>query len=601
MSTASRRNSAVLAAAAVALTALVLWNSVHKSLWTDESYSLNTAMRPLSGTFNQALHFELQPPLYFVALNVWLKLHSGIVFARLLSLACVLGTLSALAAIGRLLGVRGWLTPAVLAAATPGVIWAADEARVYAMSLLLASATLYWYLRLIVAPGERPTRVAILYAICAYLSVLTFYYNGFLLLGQLIGALIVRRQVPLITAALAMTGVCLLPWMPTILAQRSEHPIELPTVDAAWAQAHPVFGLAGTPIKALLTDTAALYLPHAIVIVWAILALVPIVRAMTDGPWGADEVALIPAVVIPLVVLSALMYFRLVPVRHRHFVLLLPATLTLIGVWLARTRTGAPRVAMSTLVVGLLLACVVSFEIDPQHPEDWRQVADYLVRNKAPDERVLVFDPDRVLALQYYLVPRAVASGLPVDPDMEHYSPREYAIRDTAVIASRLQSIGATGGIWLVEAIRLEPALLPSTSVIDEFVRRHYVVGRPVTFRGVKVTHLEPLARQSASRTIRRVSERASYRCSANRRLAQASASSCATGVRESRSIRSAMATGSPGGTSQSSMAGATDSETPPVSDAIIANRQSIASCSTQPWFSSNVGVGILGSTSASA
>lgn len=494
MSTASRRDSAVLTAAAVGLTALVLWNSVHKSLWTDESYSLNTAMRPLGGTLHQALHFELQPPLYFLALNVWLDLHAGIIVARLLSLVCVLGTLATLAAIGRLFDLRRWLTPAVLAAATPGIIWAADEARVYAMSMLLGTLTLYWYLRLLIAPGERPTRAAMLYALCAYLSLLTFYYNGFLLLGQWIGALIVRRQVPRITAALAMVGVCLLPWIPTILAQRSAHPIELPTVDAAWAQVHPLFGAAGTPVKALLTDTAALYLPHAILMIWVILALVPIVRAFTGGPWGADEVALIPVVLVPLVVLSALMYFRLVPVRHRHLVLVLPATLTLVGVWLARTRAGMPRVAMSTLVVAMLIACVVSFEIDPQHPEDWRQVADYLVAHKAPGERVLVFDPDRILPLSYYLAPRATASGLPVDPDLEHYAPGQYAIRDTAVVASRLQTLGATGGIWLVEATRLEPALLPSTSVIDEYVRRHYVVGRSVTFRGVTVTHLQRLA-----------------------------------------------------------------------------------------------------------
>jgi hypothetical protein len=105
-SPARRQASALFTVGLVAFAALVLWNSLHKSMWTDESYSMNTALRPLAGTVRQALRFELQPPLYFVALNGWLRLHAGIIFARLLSLGCALGTLGVLAAIGRLLGMR---------------------------------------------------------------------------------------------------------------------------------------------------------------------------------------------------------------------------------------------------------------------------------------------------------------------------------------------------------------------------------------------------------------------------------------------------------------------------------------------------------------
>ena len=88
MSSDTKRGSLLTVTVAVLLIALVIWNSLHKSMWTDESYSINTAMRPLAGTWHQALHFELQPPLYFLALNLWLKIHSGIIFARLLSLTC---------------------------------------------------------------------------------------------------------------------------------------------------------------------------------------------------------------------------------------------------------------------------------------------------------------------------------------------------------------------------------------------------------------------------------------------------------------------------------------------------------------------------------
>lgn len=483
---------------AVLMTALVIWNSLHKSMWTDESYSLNTAMRSLAGTWHQALQFELQPPLYFMALNLWLKVHSGIIFARLLSLACILGTLATLARIGRLIGVRGWLTPAVLAAATPGIIWAADESRVYAMSLLLGTLTLYWYLRIILGSEDRLDRATIWYAIFAYLSIFTFYYNGFLLLGQWAGALVAGRQVRRLTGALFVVAIGIVPWASTIRSQGSTHPIEVPVIDQTTVVSNPVFVIAGQPLKALLTDTKALYFPHAVIIVWAVLALIPLLRIVVSERVSITETtaekALLPSVVVPMLALGALMYLHRIPMRHRHLVLLLPPTLTLLSLWIGETRAGAARAIAGMGLVALLAAFIVSFELDPQYPEDWHQVADYLLGRMVPGERILVFDPDRVLPLQYYLGPGSPVSGLPVDPDLDHYAPSQYATRDTTALAARFAAIHPTGGIWLVEANRLVPALQSSVNVIDGFVHRHYVVSSPVRFRGVQVTHLEPLA-----------------------------------------------------------------------------------------------------------
>ncbi len=474
------------------MAAIVLWNSAHKSMWTDEAYSLNTAMRPLAGTIHQALHFELQPPVYFVLLNGWLRLHAGIEFARLLSLACALGTVGTLVAIGRLLGFRGWLAPATLAAVTPGLIWAAAEARVYALSLFLASVTLYCFLRLLRSPPEKVRRAAVIYAIVAYLSVLVFYYNGFLLLGQWIAALATGQRPRAVTLAMAFVGLGLLPWTPTILSQRATHPIEIPASEVAASVPRRVFVTAGVPIKAFLTDTEALYLPHAIVIIWAVLVLIPVVRLVASrAPVDTDEWVLALSTLVPLVSLLLLVYLKIVPVRHRHFILLIPVSVTLVSLWLARTKTGVARAGSVAAVAVLLVGLLASFERYPQYPEDWRQVADYLAQRAAPGDRIVVFDPDRALPLEYYLAGRAAVVGLPTDADLEHYGPNEYAISDTTVLSTRLGAAGA-GNLWLVEAVRLEPGLQPSVAVINGYVARHYRVGAPVRFRGVVVRHLEP-------------------------------------------------------------------------------------------------------------
>ena len=79
-------------AAGAAILALALWTSVHKSVWMDEASSLLTSQQSFAHTWHQALHFELQPPLYFLLLNAWLKVGGGTIeWARALSMLSVLG------------------------------------------------------------------------------------------------------------------------------------------------------------------------------------------------------------------------------------------------------------------------------------------------------------------------------------------------------------------------------------------------------------------------------------------------------------------------------------------------------------------------------
>src|SRR5581483_2149502 len=61
-------------ASAIGVAALAFWSSAHKSIWVDEAYTLLTAGNSVAGTWHQAVHFELQPPLYFLVIHLWLKL-----------------------------------------------------------------------------------------------------------------------------------------------------------------------------------------------------------------------------------------------------------------------------------------------------------------------------------------------------------------------------------------------------------------------------------------------------------------------------------------------------------------------------------------------
>jgi mannosyltransferase len=172
-----------------AFLAVSVYNNVHNGLWLDEAYSLNTSQRGLADVLRQALHFELQPPVYFVLLHWWLALCSSLVCARLLSTACAAGVLFGLDALAPLLGPNHpRLFLALLGALSPMLLWAGSTARGYALTALIATASLVFYLRMWgdKRPGSRRDLILLLVSWCV--GVFNFYFFGFLIAGQVVGA-----------------------------------------------------------------------------------------------------------------------------------------------------------------------------------------------------------------------------------------------------------------------------------------------------------------------------------------------------------------------------------------------------------------------------
>jgi hypothetical protein len=484
-----RRTSRLVAALLVAVGILVCVNSARKSLWTDESYSLDTVGRSWAGTLRQAIRFELQPPLYFLTLHGWMSLGGGIGVARLLSAVSVLGVIAICYAIGRLLRLRWTPGLAVLAASTTGIIWAASEARNYALTLLLVTATLYCFLRLVLAPPDRPGRLTVAYAALAALSVVSFYYSGFVLLGQWIAALVVRRQRARLTIALAVAAIIVAPVFPLALAQWHRHPIEMaPAASAPVGLGYAVYTTINTILKAFLGDTRLFNLPHAASIALVALVFAVAARVVTArGRLGVDEQLLAIAAIVPVCCLSLLLTAHVIPIRSRHCLVLVPVLLTLSALALSRTGPRAVRLASATVLATTLGAALIYFERHAVNTEDWRGVAAWLEARTTADDRVLVFDPDRLLPLRYYYQGAAPAGGLPTDPELEHYSPDAYMLRDTAAVAARFAGTGAHRRVYVVEASRLLPELTPSVRLIDVALARCCRITDTRRFDGVSV------------------------------------------------------------------------------------------------------------------
>jgi uncharacterized membrane protein len=185
----------------------------HQGFWFDEAntallmhYSPGEMLRQLART-------EETPPLYYCLAWIWTHVF-GDTEAGLRSLSAVLGvgTVPVAFALGRrLISVRGGLVAAALVACNPLLIWYSQEARAYALLVLMSGLSLLAFL----CAREEPTRRRMtLWALAAGLCLFTHYYALLAIVPQAVWLLVEhRRRRPALVAiaGLAVWGLALLP------------------------------------------------------------------------------------------------------------------------------------------------------------------------------------------------------------------------------------------------------------------------------------------------------------------------------------------------------------------------------------------------------
>ena len=492
---AARWEQVAIALAATMVVVVALANSAHKSAWTDEMYSVITASRPLGGTVRRSLQYELQPPLYFSLLNLWLsvgtlwsRLGASIPFARLLSTACAVGCLLTLAAIGRLLKIRGPIPLFVLAALTPGLIWASAEARGYALVLWLTSATLYFFLRLVTNPPARLAPTAVAYAVVAYLALLTSFYAGFVLAGQWIAAAIVgdRRGFRWQTAALAAVAIAFLPIVPAVIKAVANHPTA-PT--PLGADGHPLRALLRLFLDAPLGGGPLFGRPAILAIALAILAAIPIARWLAHTPADRAERVLAVAAAIPFVVFATLRITNAALVEPRHTLVAAPALLTLWALWLSRTPPSPVRTTAATALVALLVAALYSFERNMLELSDWRGAARIVSASARPDERIFLAPPQEALPFGYYYKGPAPVAGLPTNVRLDVYDVSRSKIDSASQITAQFADQRVGPGVWAVLAWRVEPVGSCGDRILESVLHARFDTVTSTTVHGISVFH----------------------------------------------------------------------------------------------------------------
>ena len=207
----------------VAVAALVRFATLdQQSFWYDETVTVGLLEMGFGDMLEEIPESESTPPLYYIVAWVWAKVFgTGEVGLRSLSALCGTAFVPVLYAVGaRAVSPRVGLVAAALAAVNPLLIWYSQEARAYALLLLLAGLSFLLFIRLLT--GDPRRRTLVLWAVVSALALATHYFAAFLVAIEavwLLRAAANRRPIAAAVAALTAVELALLP---LLLHQRSQ-------------------------------------------------------------------------------------------------------------------------------------------------------------------------------------------------------------------------------------------------------------------------------------------------------------------------------------------------------------------------------------------
>ena len=357
-----------------------------QSFWVDEGATIHLLRSDFGGMLDGLTVTEKTPPLYYVLAWLWTRpFGTGEIGVRSLSaLVGVLTVPAAFALARELVSERAALIAAALVAVNPLLVWYSQEARAYALLVLLATlATLF-------AVRRRPW----LWALCSALALATHYFAAFVV-GPLALWLLVRpddrRRTLAAAGAVAAAGLALLP----LAIDQSENPgsnfITGTALGTRLLQVPKQFLLGhDAPAEAVFTTLSV-----ALAAAGGWLALT---RAREKAP-GIGGVAALAAAAVVLALVAAIAGADFVIARNL-IVALVPLIVVVAAGFAAWGRAGT---GLAAALVGLSLVTVIAVFARPEFQrDDWRGAAEAI--GTARGERALVVNPIAgEVALRVYL------------------------------------------------------------------------------------------------------------------------------------------------------------------------------------------------------
>ncbi|MBL8202741.1 MAG: hypothetical protein JNM09_00830 [Blastocatellia bacterium] len=460
------------------------------NLWIDEASTLQTTSRGLRNAVGMALSYELQAPLYFVLLAGWRMLSNTVFHARLFSVLCIVGMLVVLVGVARryLPTIHPkWVVLAI--AFNPFTIWAATEARVYALVLLLGALLFWLFFEGYVAESPRRS-VRWEYGLVALLALYTYYYLGFLLFAHGCSLLLLRRwrTAGAFLGAMLMVGIGFAPLLAQIPGQMTGY------TGAVTQQQSFKAG-----VQMLSWRLQEQLLPvgwpslevgrRGVLIVFGLLALVFVVRRIRQTATPAHYVIWTTGVITSVCLLAAYLLTSAEFLEARHStVLFLPAILSVFAIFTLFTHRGA-------IVGGVLVLCFFSLTslmatyAYPAKTGDWERVASHLMAAEQREQPILIFQAISAAPLSHYYAGVNRLLPIPQAEQFQAFNHPDSVLKSEAQLHAILAQIpGKQECLWLVtDELCRSVNLDLNCRVLESFVEKYYDVEVTQNFYRSKV------------------------------------------------------------------------------------------------------------------
>jgi mannosyltransferase len=333
-----------------------------QSFWDNEAYTRAIVQGSLERTADLVPFTESTPPLYYLLAWAWTRLF-GSSDVGLRSLSALAGTATvavAWLAARELLGRRAALVATGLVAFNPILIWYSQEARSYALLVLLTTGSLYCFAR----ASRRPTRWRLgAWAAVSVAAVSTHYFALFalapeavlLLVGVWRGAPATRRWTLAAVAGVALAGVALVPLAHQQLSNTGGTSVRPLSVRVTRVPLHFLVGPNDSSLQ------AGLALPMALLVALAVWILVS--RSPKESRRGAATAAVLGGAGIGVPLVLALLGADFIDSRN-----LLPALVPLllvVAAGIGAIRSGWLRAAAAGGLGALGLATVLYVSVTP--------------------------------------------------------------------------------------------------------------------------------------------------------------------------------------------------------------------------------------------
>ena len=463
-------------------TGLVLFEIGSKSLWYDEAFSANAALRSWGELLALVQTREVNMALYYGLLHAWMKFGNDDGYIRLLSAVFAVAAVGGTYLVGRrLLGGPIGLAAALLLAINAFAVHYAQEARSYALLLFLAVASVGLLLRALTKPT--PLRWMV-FALTAAAMPYAHLIGVTMWAVHAVAIATYRPRPPrrMLALAAAVPVIIVIPIMVISAANVSRGVTWVPSPTPrlfleSWIS---LLG-SGVPRGTITSVGVALAISGTALAGYG--AVTQLARRGSERWAGLLIISWVAIAILLTLAVSAIKPLFVV----RYLVLVVPAISLLVALGIVRLRWRAFQTIAAVGFVALAAGGLWGWYREAPKP-DWRTASAWLLARSQPSDRA-IFEGDWGASLEFYAHQEGTDKNLPLR--LWRLDPADASF--PAALRAALPALHRDGHtLWVVsaESAPLNPMADPDFVALQG----QYDVVAHATFDGVTITGLGPVA-----------------------------------------------------------------------------------------------------------